>query len=413
METQKYAIFVELNKFIVPEGKEFNMENFKMVAKTFFGFEEILAKELINLGAQRVEQGTRMVSFYGDKGFMYKANIALRTALKILKPIKTFKVFNETSLYNGVQSIDWSEYLSVHKSFLIDATIFSDHFNHSQFVSLKSKDAIVDQFKKKVGERPNVDKDFPDLKINIHIQQDVCTVSLDTSGASLHHRGYRTATNIAPINEVLAAGILILSGWNGQSNFLDPMCGSGTFLVEAAMIACNIPPNINRKEFAFEKWRDWDGDLFEKVEESLLKKIVDFHYDIYGYDKAPSAVSKSKDNAKNANLDEYIKVEQHNFFETEKETQGPLHMVFNPPYGERLDIDLERFYREIGDTLKQSYPGTNSWFITGNIEALKFVGLKPSRKIKLFNGKLEARLVKYEMYEGSKRTKFQNKDYNE
>lgn len=406
---QKYAIFVELNRNIVPEGKELQMENFKMVAKTFFGFEEILANELIKLGAQRVEQGTRMVSFYGDKGFMYKANLALRTPLKILKPIKQFKVFNENSLYKGVQSIDWTDYISVHQSFMIDATIFSEQFNHSQFVALKSKDAIVDQFKEKYNARPNIDKEHPDLKINIHIQQDLCTVSLDTSGASLHHRGYRTATNIAPINEVLAAGILLLSGWKGQSNFLDPMCGSGTFLVEAAMIACNIPPNINRKEFAFEKWRDWDADLFDKVEESLLKKIVDFPYDIVGYDKAPSAVIKAKDNARNANLDDYISVQQQNFFETEKQGDEPLHIVFNPPYGERLDIDLERFYREIGDTLKQSYPGTNAWFITGNLEALKFVGLKPSRKIKLFNGKLESRLVKYEMYAGSKRTKFQNR----
>ena len=384
------------------------MENFKMVAKTFFGFEEVLAEELNKLGAQRVEKGTRMVSFYGDKGFMYKANLALRTALKILKPIKTFKVYNEASLYNGVKSIDWPEYITNHQSFVIDATVFSDQFNHSQFVALKSKDAIVDQFKEETGNRPNIDKDYPDLRINIHIQQDLCTVSLDSSGASLHHRGYRTATNIAPINEVLAAGILLLSGWKGQSHFIDPMCGSGTFLVEAAMIACNIPPNINRKEFAFEKWRDWDNELFEKVEDSLLNKITEFHYDIIGYDKAPSAVAKAKDNARNSNLDEYISIEHKNFFESEKVTQGPLHMVFNPPYGERLDINLERFYREIGDTLKQGYPGTQAWFITGNLEALKYVGLKPSRKIKLFNGKLESRLVRYDMYEGSKRAKFQN-----
>lgn len=384
------------------------MENFKMVAKTFFGFEEVLAEELNKLGAQRVEKGTRMVSFYGDKGFMYKSNLALRTALKILKPIKTFKVYNESSLYNGVKSIDWSEYITNHQSFVIDATVFSDQFNHSQFVALKSKDAIVDQFKEETGNRPNIDKDYPDLRINIHIQKDLCTVSLDSSGASLHHRGYRTATNIAPINEVLAAGILLLSGWKGQSHFIDPMCGSGTFLVEAAMIACNIPPNINRKEFAFEKWRDWDNDLFEKVEDSLLNKITEFHYDIIGYDKAPSAVAKAKDNARNSNLDEYISIEHKNFFESEKVTQGPLHMVFNPPYGERLDINLERFYREIGDTLKQGYPGTQAWFITGNLEALKYVGLKPSRKIKLFNGKLESRLVRYDMYEGSKRAKFQN-----
>lgn len=389
------------------------MENFKMVAKTFFGFEEILATELTKLGAQGVESGTRMVSFYGDKGFMYKANLALRTALKILKPIKQFKVFNEKSLYLGIKSINWSDYLKVNQSFVIDTTVFSDYFNHSQFVALKSKDAIVDQFKEAYNERPNIDKDYPDLRINVHIQKDLCTVSLDTSGASLHHRGYRTATNIAPINEVLAAGILIMSGWEGQSDFLDPMCGSGTFLVEAAMIACNIPPNINRREFAFEKWNDWDNDLFEKVESSLLNKIKEFHFDITGYDKAPSAVSKAKDNIRNANLEDYIKVEQKNFFESQKETERHLHIVFNPPYGERLDIDLERFYREIGDTLKQNYPGTEAWFITGNLDALKFIGLKPSRRIKLFNGKLESRLVKYQMYAGSKRTKFQNKNHYE
>ncbi|KUF40385.1 DNA methylase [Myroides marinus] len=386
------------------------MENFKMVAKTFFGFEEVLAKELQLLGALNVQQGTRMVSFKGDKGFMYKANLALRTALKILKPIKTFAVYNEGNLYKGVQSIDWSEFISPNQTFVIDATVFSDNFNNSQFVSLKAKDAIVDQFRNKTGARPSIDKDYPDLRINIHLQKDLCTVSLDTSGASLHHRGYRTATNIAPINEVLAAGMLLMSGWDGRTDFIDPMCGSGTILIEAAMIACNIPANINRKEFAFEKWNDWDAELFDKVQESLLKKIREFHYSIKGYDKAPSAVLKALDNAKNANLDDYIEINTGNFFDTQKETDGPLHMVFNPPYGERLDINLERFYREIGDTLKQGYPGTEAWFITGNVEALKYVGLRPSRKIKLFNGKLESRFVKYELYEGSKKGKYINKE---
>jgi len=378
-----------------------------MIAKTFFGFEEILAKELQQMGAQQVEQGVRMVSFMGDKGFMYKANMGLRTALKILKPIHSFRAYNEVSLYKGIQTIDWSTYLNANQSFVVDVTLNSEHFNHSQFVALKTKDAIVDQFRDKFGKRPDVDKDFPDLRINIHIYNDACSVALDTSGASLHHRGYRTATNIAPINEVLAAGMLLLSGWDGQGDFIDPMCGSGTILAEAAMIACNIPANINRKEFGFERWPDWDNDLFDKIEDSLMSKTREFHYTITGYDKAPSAVMKAKDNIANANLDEFVTIKQEDFFKTEKETRGPLHMVFNPPYGERLDIDLERFYREIGDTLKQGYPNTNAWFITANLEALKYVGLKPSRKIKLFNGKLEARLVKYEMYEGSKRAKFQ------
>ncbi|WP_370641045.1 THUMP domain-containing class I SAM-dependent RNA methyltransferase [Flavobacterium anseongense] len=384
------------------------MENFKMIAKTFFGFEEILAKELQQLGAQDVEIGTRAVSFKGDKGFMYKANLSLRTALKILKPIYYFRAVNDQNLYKGIQGIDWSKYLGDNQTFVIDTTIHSDNFKHSQFVSQKAKDAIVDQFREKTGQRPSIDKDFPDLRINIHIDRDQVSVALDTSGASLHHRGYRTATNIAPINEVLAAGMLLLSGWDGSSDFLDPMCGSGTLLAEAAMIACNIPANINRKEFAFEKWNDWDNDLFDQIIDALMKRTREFHHTIIGYDKAPSAVQKAKDNIQNANLDDYVSIIQGDFFDSKKENVGPLHMVFNPPYGERLNIELERFYREIGDTLKNNYPNTNAWFITANLEALKFVGLRPSRKIKLFNGSLEARLVKYEMYEGSRKGKYMN-----
>ena len=383
-----------------------------MVAKTLFGFEDILANELTQLGAQNVQKGVRVVTFEGDKGFMYKANLGLRTALKILKPIHTFKASNENMLYKGIQQIDWADYLSTHQTFLIDTTLHSDKFNHSQFVALKSKDAIVDQFREKTGERPDIDKDFPDLKLHVHIDREMVTVSLDTSGESLHRRGYKTATNIAPINEVLAAGMLILSGWDGETNFIDPMCGSGTILAEAAMIACNIPANINRKEFAFEKWNDWDSELFDKILDSLLSKTRDFHHKIIGYDKAPSAVKKAIDNIHNANLSEFITITEQDFFNTEKELEGKLHMVFNPPYGERLDIQLERFYREIGDTLKKNYSDTDAWFITGNIEALKFVGLRPSRKIKLFNGKLEARFAKYQMYAGSKRAKFNNFEDN-
>jgi len=384
-------------------------ENYKMIAKTFFGFEEILATELRNLGAQNVEQGVRMVSFKGDKGFMYKANLALRTALKILKPIYSFRANNEKALYKGISGVNWSKFISANQTFVIDTTVHSEYFNHSEFVSQKCKDAIVDQFRERTGQRPSIDKVHPDLRINIHIDKDQVSVALDTSGKPLNQRGYRTSTNIAPINEVLAAGILLLSGWDGQSDFLDPMCGSGTFLAEAAMIACNIPANINRKEFAFEKWKDWDNELFDKITDSLLGKIHEFHYTIKGFDKAPSAVLKAKENVRNANLDEYVTILENNFFDSEKNTEGKLHIVFNPPYDERLDIHMEKFYKNIGDTLKQSYPGTNAWFITGNLDALKFVGLRPSRKIKLFNAGLEARLVKYEMYEGSKRTKFQER----
>lgn len=374
-----------------------------MVAKTLFGFEEILAKELRVLGASGIEEGIRNVSFEGDTGFMYKANLCLRTAIKIVKPIHTFQVRNENELYKKIYAMDWSEYLSADTTFAIDTTVNSENFSHSLYVSQKTKDAIVDKFRDMDGRRPNVDIKFPDVRLNIHIQKDVCNVALDTSGRSLHHRGYRTATNIAPINEVLAAGLLLLSGWDGQSDFLDPMCGSGTLLTEAAMIACNIPANINRKEFAFEKWDDFDKALFDKIVEVSLNKTREFPFKIVGYDKAPSAVRKAQENIKNANLSDYITVEQKNFFDSEKYTEKHLHMVFNPPYGERLDIEMESFYADIGNTLKRQYPGTEAWFITSNLDALKHVGLRPSRKIKVFNSHLESRLVKYVMYEGSKK----------
>lgn len=374
-----------------------------MTAKTLFGFEELLANELKLLGALNIQTGMRMVSFEGDNGFMYKANLACRTAIKILKPINSFKAHNEQELYDGIYKMDWSEYLSQDQSLAIDATVFSDFFNHSKYISLKTKDAIVDQFREKTGVRPNVNIDSPDLRINIHINQDECTVSLDSSGSSLHQRGYKTATNIAPINEVLAAGLLLLSGWDGQSDFYDPMCGSGTILIEAAMIACNIPANINRPEFAFERWADYDNALFETIQDALLKKTREFHHTIKGTDIDITAIKKAIDNVKNANLDDYIQIDQDDFFDTKKEKDGKLFILFNPPYDERIGIKTEEFYEDIGNTLKRNYPGTTAWMVTANLEALKYVGLKPSRKIKVFNGALEARLVKYEMYEGSKK----------
>src|SRR6056300_1736638 len=328
--------------------------NFKMIAKTLYGFEELLEKELRSLGASKTEIGVRNVSFEGDNGFMYKANLNLRTAIKIIKPIYEFRVRNEEDLYKQVYSLALDHYLNEDQSFAIDTTLATDLFSHSLYVSQKAKDAIVDKFRKKTGRRPSIDLKNPDVKFNLHIQRNHCTLSLDSSGSSLHHRGYRTATNIAPINEVLAAGILLLSGWDGYTDFLDPMCGSGTLLIEAAMIACNIPPNLNRKEFAFEKWTDFDPDLFQTIMEASLKKVTDFPYKIRGYDKAPSAIRKAQDNISEAQLDEFITIERKSFFTTEKEVPDqPLHMVFNPPYGERLDVEMKDFYENIGNTLKK------------------------------------------------------------
>jgi putative N6-adenine-specific DNA methylase len=383
-------------------------KNFKMVAKTLYGLEELLASELRQLGASAVELGTRNVSFEGDTGFMYKANLCCRTAIKILKPITAFNVFKEEDLYQKVYDIPWENYMDADGSLAVDATVFSKYFTHSQYISLKTKDAIVDRFRDKEGERPDVDLDHPTLRINIHIDRNICTVSLDSSGTSLHKRGYKTESTLAPINEVLAAGMIMLSGWNGQSNFLDPMCGSGTILAEAAMIACNIPPNLNRDEFGFETWPDFDVDLYELIENSALKKIKDFRFKILGCDNDPIAVKKARQNIKNANLDEFVDITTRDFFESKKELEGPMYLVFNPPYDERLQLsDIEDFYGKIGTTLKHGYPGSQAWMITSNMEALKCVGLRPSKKIKLYNGKLESRFVRYEMYEGSRKAKKQ------
>lgn len=374
-----------------------------MVAKTLAGFENLLSTELRKLGAGNIEEGIRNVTFEGDTGFMYKANLCLRTAIKVLKPIHSFYVRDEEDLYKKIFDMDWDVYLSPETTFAIDSTINSTIFTHSLYVSQKVKDAIADKFRETHGTRPDVDIKTPDVRLNIHIQHNKCNVALDSSGASLHQRGYKKATNIAPINEVLAAGLLLLSDWDGRTDFLDPMCGSGTILIEAAMIACNIPANINRKDFAFQKWPDFDDHLFVKIREASLNKTREFHHRMLGYDKVPSAVRKAQDNIENAGLSEYISVEQKDFFKSEKQGEKPLQMVFNPPYGERLTIEMETFYSQIGDTLKKKYTGTNAWFITSNLEALKYVGLRTSRKIKVYNSNLESRLVQYIMYDGSKK----------
>ncbi|HLS30406.1 MAG TPA: THUMP domain-containing protein [Flavobacteriaceae bacterium] len=381
------------------------MANFTMVAKTFAGLEAILAKELRLLGAGNIQPGIRVVSFEGDKGFMYKANLSLRTALRVLKPIAEFDVRSEDEFYRKIYDIDWEKYLNVEDSFAIDSTVHSEKFTHSNYVTLKAKDAIVDKFRNVAGKRPDIDLQNPKLRINIHINDQFCTVSLDSSGDSLHKRGYRKETGEAPINEVLAAGMLMHAGWDGRSDFLDPMCGSGTILIEAAMIALNIPANINNAGFGFKNWKDWDPELYDIIEKAQLDRIRDFKYEIIGYDISEEAVTKAKENVANANLSDFIKVFKADFFTSEKYSKGHLHMVFNPPYGERLAINIPEFYEKIGDTLKQNYPGSQAWFLTSDVEAMKSVGLRTSRRVKLYNGPLEARLLQYEIYEGTKKKK--------
>lgn len=373
-----------------------------MIAKTVFGLEQVLEKELVQLGAMHIKPGVRMVSFEGDLGFMYKANMMLRTAIRILVPIHSFKARNEVDLYDGIYQMDWSKYLTPHDTLSVHGTIASQYFNHSQYVALKTKDAIVDQIRAKTGRRPDVDTAHPDLRVSIHINDQTVDVSIDSSGEPLFKRGYRSSTNLAPINEVLAAGLILLSNWDQRSMFIDPMCGSGTIAIEAAMIAANIAPNLNRPEFGFEKWPNYDNALFEQIEESCLKKMREFEGPIIARDIDRYTLEKAKENIKNAQLSDFIKLEKGDFFNDSQSAQA--FMLFNPPYDERIAVDLEQFYKSIGDTLKQRYAGSTAWMITGNLEALKYVGLRPSKKIKLFNGKIESRLVRYDLYSGSKKS---------
>ncbi|HFX18074.1 MAG TPA: class I SAM-dependent RNA methyltransferase, partial [Flavobacteriales bacterium] len=307
-------------------------------------------------------------------------------------------------LYQVIYNIPWDNFMSVEQTFRIDVTGQTKYFDNTRFIALKAKDAIVDQFRTKFDQRPNIDLKNPDIRIVLHFQDQKLHVLLDSSGESLHKRGYRTMTNIAPLNEVLAAGIVALSGWKGHRNLLDPMCGSGTILIEAAMWAMHIPAGINRDNFGFQKWPNYDAELFDLIKNVSLKKIRELPEGIklIGYDKAPSAVEKARLNIQNAHLEDFITVKQADFFKTTRPKDQTM-LLFNPPYDERLSIDVKSFYKKIGDTLKHHYPDTEAWMLVGNLQALKFVGLRPSKRIKLFNGKIEARLVQYILYPGSKK----------
>ena len=376
-------------------------DNFYMLAKTMFGLEEILAEELSKLGAQNVKTMNRAVSFKGDKGFMYKANLNLRTALRILKPIAHFQAHDEKELYRKLCEIDWTKIFDLDATFATHATTHSDIFTHSKYASLVMKDAIADTFRKKFDKRPNVDPEIPDVSINLHIAKHTCTVSLDSSGNSLHKRGYKTNAVTAPINEVLAAGLILLSDWNRITDFHDPMCGSGTLLIEAALIAYNIPANIFRERFGFEGWKDFDKELWETIKKVSLEKERDYCGKITGADNFQKAVRISRENIENALMYDNIKVTNSDFFETE--VAPATFVLFNPPYGERLELGVNEFYETVGSTLKHKYQGCTVWFISSDLEKLKFIGLRPSQKIKVLNGKLECSFRKFEVYEGSKK----------
>ena len=379
-------------------------KNFYMLAKTMYGLEEILADELKNLGAQNIKIQNRAVSFKGDTGFMYKANLNLRTCLRILKPIQTFQAHNEKELYKNILKIDWEKYLSTESTFATHATTNSEVFNHSKYASLLVKDGIADYFRNKYDKRPNVDPENPDLTINLHINKHTCTVSLDSSGESLHKRGYKLDTIIAPMNEVLASGLILLSGWNKLDNFHDPMCGSGTLLIEAAMIAYNIPANIFRNKFGFESWKDFDSELFEKIKDVSLNKEVDFKGTITGGDNFQKAIRISRKNIENALMFENIKVKNEDFFETSIKENS--FVIFNPPYGERIELGINEFYEKVGDSLKNNYKNCTVWIISSDLENMKMIGLKPTKKINLMNANLKCSFREFKIYVGSKKSKY-------
>ena len=370
-----------------------------MIAKTFMGLESVLANELTQLGAKNVQVGRRMVSFTGDKEMMYRANFQLHTAIRILKPIKHFKALSADDVYEGVKDIDWTEYLSLDKTFAVDSVVFSEEFRHSKFVAYKVKDAIVDQFREKTGNRPNISVSNPDMRLHIHIAEDQCTLCLDSSGESLHRRGYRQESVEAPLNEVLAAGMILMTGWRGETDFIDPMCGSGTLLIEAALIARNMAPGLFRKEFAFEKWPDFDADLFDKIYNDDSQER-EFAHHIYGYDVDIKAVNTARLNVKAAGLTSDITVEEQDFKNFTQPKEKSI-MVTNPPYGERISTsDLLGTYKMIGERLKHQFTGNEVWVLSYREECFTQIGLKPSIKIPLFNGSLECEFRKYQMFDG-------------
>lgn len=372
---------------------------FELIAKTFHGLEEILAQELIELGADNVQIGHRMVSFTGNKEMMYRANFCLRTAVRILKPIRHFRAADADAVYEAVKRIEWEQYMELGTTFSVDSVVFSSEFRHSKFVAYKVKDAIADYFREKTGQRPNIRITNPDIKLNIHIAETDCTLSLDSSGESLHLRGYRTASVEAPINEVLAAGLVKMSGWDFQSDLIDPFCGSGTILIEAALLARNIYPGVFRKEFGFEKWKDFDAEMLQRIynDDSAERE---FTHRIHGYDLNLRAIEAATANAKAAGVADCIELQQQDIRKFEQ-PEKPSIIITNPPYGERLaSQDTLNLYRTLGERLKHHFVGGEAWIISSREELFEQIGLKPSLKTPLYNGALDCEFRKYQIFDG-------------
>lgn len=370
-----------------------------MIAKTFQGLENVLAEELTQLGANNIKIGRRMVSYTGDQEMLYRSNFCLRTAIRVLKPIKHFRATSADEVYEAVKAIDWTQYLSNDTTFAVDSVVYSTEFRHSKFVAYKVKDAIVDQFRENTGNRPNIRVSNPDIQLNMHIAEYDCTLSLDSSGESLHRRGYRQEAVEAPLNEVLAAGIILMTGWRGETDFIDPMCGSGTLPIEATLIARNIAPGVFRKSFAFERWADFDAELFDKIYNDDSQEREFLHH-AYGYDNNRAAVAIAGQNVKAAGLTNDITIEFQDFKDFTQPAEKSI-IVTNPPYGERIKPeDLLGLYKMIGGQFKHQFVDNEAWVLSYREECFDAIGLKSSLKVPLYNGSLECELRKYQMFSG-------------
>ena len=380
---------------------------FDMLAKTFKGLEEVLAGELIALGANQVQLERRAVRFSGDKALLYRANLCLRTASRVLVPIASFRAKDTDDIYRQLLALDWDRYMTAETTFAIDTTVYSEQFRNSRFITYRVKDAVADWWNEHAGKRPNVRVTDPDLLLNVHVAQDRVTVSLDSSGESLHKRGYRVANTEAPINEALAAGMLLMAGWHGQCDFYDLMCGSGTLPIEAALIARNIAPGIFRQSFAFERWRDFDAELWSDIyNDDSAERPFDHH--IYGSDTSFYAIQQAEKNVKSAGVQRDIELRQIRMEElrpTESSLAGAPLMMMNPPYGERLasNRDMEELYGRIGTALKHHWAGATAWIISSNEAAMKCIGLRPSKRVRLLNGELDCQFNRYDLFAGSRK----------
>ena len=377
------------------------MKNYTITVKTLEGLESVLAEEIKQLGGSNIVKGNRAVFFDGDLAMVYRANYRLRTALRVFRQIDSFRYTNVDDFYLKCLRIKWESYMNLNQTFSIQSTVFhSDIFKNSMFASLKVKDAIADRFRQRYGTRPDVDTQSPDIIFNVHISNDMVTISLDSSGESLHKRGYRQVQGDAPLSEVLAAGMILMTGWDGSTDFLDPMCGSGTLPIEAALIARNIPPGKYRKSWSFMSWKDFDPDLFEQIKEEA--EVREFNGKIYASDILHKNILASQSNARSARVYNLIHFEKGDFADINLPLKNST-LIMNPPYGERLTSpDLDNLYSMIGERLKHHYSSNQAWILSSSSDLIHKIGLKPSVKVRLLNGALECTYQKYELFEGKR-----------